>query len=65
MLSAGRHPGRTRSQDRFASTRLHHELADAIPGAQLVEIPTGILPMVERPEEWQKLITAFLARHSA
>ncbi|MFD9082160.1 alpha/beta fold hydrolase [Streptomyces erythrochromogenes] len=53
------------TQDRFTSTRLHHELADTIPGARLVEMRTGHLPMVERPEEWQKLITAFLARHSA
>lgn len=53
------------TQDWFTSTRLHHQLADTIPGAQLVEIPTGHLPMVERPEEWQKLITGFLGRHRA
>ncbi|MER5928933.1 alpha/beta fold hydrolase [Streptomyces sp. NPDC002054] len=53
------------TQDGFTSTRLHHQLADTIPGAQLVEIQTGHLPMVERPEEWQKLITTFLAQHSA
>ncbi|MEV6394044.1 alpha/beta hydrolase [Streptomyces sp. NPDC051907] len=53
------------TQDRFTSTRLHHQLADAIPGAQLVEIPTGHLPMVERPEEWQRLITDFLDKHRA
>ncbi|MCL7495243.1 MULTISPECIES: alpha/beta fold hydrolase [Streptomyces] len=53
------------TQDRFTSTRLHHQLADTIPGAQLVEIPTGHLPMVERPEEWQQLITDFLDRHRA
>ncbi|WP_406302230.1 alpha/beta hydrolase [Streptomyces sp. NBC_00885] len=53
------------TQDWFTSTRLHHQLADTIPGAQLVEIPTGHLPMVERPEEWQKLITDFLDKHSA
>ncbi|WEO99892.1 alpha/beta hydrolase [Streptomyces sp. FXJ1.172] len=51
------------TQDWFTSTRLHHQIADGIPGAQLVEIPTGHLPMVERPEEWQKLITTFLAQH--
>lgn len=53
------------TQDWFTSTRQHRELADTIPGAQLVEIPTGHLPMVERPEEWQKLITDFLDRHRA
>ncbi|MEU3921441.1 alpha/beta fold hydrolase [Streptomyces sp. NPDC029004] len=53
------------AQDWFTSTRLHHQLADTIPGAQLVELPTGHLPMVERPEEWQKLITDFLDKHSA
>lgn len=26
-------------------------VADSIPGPRLVEIPTGHLPMVERPEE--------------
>jgi pimeloyl-ACP methyl ester carboxylesterase len=52
------------TQDWFTSTRLHHQIADAIPGAQLVEIPTGHLPMVERPEEWQNLITDFLAKHN-
>ncbi|ARF56149.1 alpha/beta fold hydrolase [Streptomyces gilvosporeus] len=51
------------TQDWFTSTRLHRRLADGIPGAELVEIPTGHLPMVERPEEWQKLITDFLAQH--
>ncbi|MFD7788495.1 alpha/beta fold hydrolase [Streptomyces nojiriensis] len=53
------------TQDRFTSTRLHHQLADTIAGARLVEIHTGHLPMVERPKEWQKLITTFLAQHSA
>ena len=53
------------TQDRFTSTRLHHQIADAVPGAELVELPTGHLPMVERPEEWQRLITTFLGRHDA
>ncbi|MFG3115565.1 alpha/beta fold hydrolase [Streptomyces sp. NPDC048197] len=53
------------TQDWFTSTRLHHQIADTVPGAQLVEIPTGHLPMVERPEEWQQLITRFLAQHNA
>ncbi|MEU8825746.1 alpha/beta fold hydrolase [Streptomyces sp. NPDC048636] len=53
------------TQDWFTSTRQHHHLADNIPGARLVELPTGHLPMVERPEEWQKLITDFLDQHGA
>lgn len=53
------------TQDRFTSTRLHRQLADTIPGAELVEIRTGHLPMVERPEEWQQLITDFLTKHDA
>ncbi|MFF3429904.1 alpha/beta fold hydrolase [Streptomyces sp. NPDC002602] len=53
------------TQDRFTSTRLHRQLADGIPGAELVEIATGHLPMVERPEEWQRLIVDFAGRHGA
>ncbi|MER8186495.1 alpha/beta fold hydrolase [Kitasatospora sp. NPDC094015] len=53
------------TQDWFTSTRLHRELADGIPGAELVEIRTGHLPMVERPQEWEQLITGFLAKHAA
>ncbi|MEU9088486.1 hypothetical protein [Streptomyces sp. NPDC048357] len=30
-----------------------------------MELRTGHLPMVERPEEWQKPITTFLAQHNA
>ncbi|MFI8361780.1 alpha/beta fold hydrolase [Streptomyces sp. NPDC085612] len=51
------------TQDRFTSTRLHRALADGIPGARLAELRTGHLPMVERPAEWQALITDFLAEH--
>lgn len=51
--------------DHIAPPALHHHLAGNIPGAQLAEIPTGHLPMVERPEEWQNLITDFLAKHNA
>ncbi|MGW5424266.1 alpha/beta fold hydrolase [Streptomyces sp. NPDC003943] len=51
--------------DHIAPPALHRHLADTIPGAQLTEIPTGHLPMVESPEEWQNLITDFLAEHNA
>ncbi|MFD3555564.1 alpha/beta fold hydrolase [Streptomyces goshikiensis] len=49
--------------DHLAPPALHRHLAENIPGARLAEIPTGHLPMVERPEEWQNLITDFLAKH--
>ncbi|MEV5877455.1 alpha/beta fold hydrolase [Streptomyces sp. NPDC052101] len=48
--------------DHLVPPVLHHELAEKIPGAELAEILTGHLPMVERPEEWQQLITDFLAK---
>ncbi|MFD8707249.1 alpha/beta fold hydrolase [Kitasatospora sp. NPDC059648] len=51
--------------DHLVPPALHRHLAETIPGAQLAEIPTGHLPMVERPEEWQNLITDFLAKHNA
>lgn len=51
--------------DHIAPPELHRHLADNIPGAQLTQIPTGHLPMVESPEEWQNLITGFLAKHHA
>ncbi|MEU2156885.1 alpha/beta fold hydrolase [Streptomyces sp. NPDC019396] len=53
------------TQDGFTSTRLHRQLAEGIPGARLVEMATGHLPMVEQPEEWRRLITGFLAEHGA
>ncbi|MER6959864.1 alpha/beta fold hydrolase [Streptomyces sp. NPDC000618] len=53
------------TDDRLTSTALHRQLADAIPGAQLAEIATGHLPMLERADEWLQLITEFLAKHDA
>lgn len=38
-------------------------LADRIPHARYTEVATGHIPMVERPEEWQTLITTFLTDH--
>ncbi|GAA1236681.1 alpha/beta hydrolase [Kitasatospora nipponensis] len=49
--------------DHLVPPALHRHLAENIAGARFAEIPTGHLPMVERPEQWQHLITAFLARH--
>ncbi|WP_432146481.1 alpha/beta fold hydrolase [Streptomyces sp. bgisy084] len=51
--------------DHLVPPALHRYLAENIDGAQLAEIPTSHLPMVELPEEWQKLITDFLDQHSA
>lgn len=51
--------------DHMAPPALHRRLAENITGAELAEIPTGHLPMVERPEEWQQLITNFLHQHRA
>ncbi len=53
------------AKDWLTSTTLHREIADTIPGAELVEIDTGHLPMVERPDEWLKLITDFVDDHHA
>lgn len=38
-------------------------LAAAIPGAEYAEIEAGHVVMVERPDEWEKLLTGFLDRH--
>ncbi|MFD6450538.1 alpha/beta fold hydrolase [Nocardia sp. NPDC060220] len=38
-------------------------LAAAIPGADYTEIEAGHVVMVERPDEWRKLLTEFLDRH--
>ena len=53
------------TDDRLTSTALHRHLAETIPGAQLAEIATGHLPMLERTEEWLQLITDFLDKHHA
>ncbi|MEU0073462.1 alpha/beta fold hydrolase [Streptomyces sp. NPDC006332] len=53
------------TDDRLVSTDLHRHLAETIPGAQLAEIGTGHLPMLERTEEWLQLITDFLDNHHA
>ena len=52
------------TDDRMVSTALHRQLAEAIPGAQLAEIATGHLPMLERGEEWLQLITEFIGKNS-
>lgn len=53
------------AKDWLTSTTLHRELADGIPGAELVEIDTGHLPMLERTDEWLQLITDFVDEHHA
>jgi pimeloyl-ACP methyl ester carboxylesterase len=52
------------TDDRMTSRALHHQLAEAIPGAQLAEIATGHLPMLERGDEWLQLITEFIGKNS-
>jgi pimeloyl-ACP methyl ester carboxylesterase len=52
------------TDDRVVSPALHRQLAEAIPGAELVEIATGHLPMLERGEEWLHLIDDFLGKHT-
>ncbi|GAA2423558.1 alpha/beta fold hydrolase [Streptomyces coeruleofuscus] len=51
------------TDDRLTSTALHRHLAETIPGAQLAEIATGHLPMLERTDEWLRLLTDFLGKH--
>ncbi|WP_280342095.1 alpha/beta fold hydrolase [Nocardia abscessus] len=46
--------------DQLVTPYHHRQLADAIPGARYVEIATGHLPFIERPEEWAVLIRDFL-----
>ncbi|MGY0063470.1 alpha/beta fold hydrolase [Streptomyces sp. LZ34] len=53
------------TDDRLTSTALHRQLAETIPDAQLAEIATGHLPMLERTDEWLQLITDFLDEHHA
>ncbi|WP_438296180.1 alpha/beta fold hydrolase [Streptomyces sp. HUAS TT7] len=48
--------------DPLISPALQRELAAAIPTAEVAEVPTGHLPFAERPQEWLKLISDFLAR---
>ena len=52
------------TDDRVTSTALHRQLAEAIPGAQLAEIATGHLPMLERGDEWLQLINEFVGKHN-
>ncbi|QXE38661.1 alpha/beta hydrolase [Streptomyces sp. GMY02] len=47
--------------DRTVAPALHRELAEQITGAQFAEIDTGHVVALERPEEWLRLITDFLA----
>lgn len=49
------------TEDRLVPLDLQRELAGALPGARLAELPTGHLPFAERPAEWAALITEFLA----
>ncbi|WP_406106168.1 alpha/beta fold hydrolase [Micromonospora globbae] len=50
--------------DLLVTPDLHRDVAAAIPGAELVEIPTGHLPFLEDPTAWEAAITRFLATTS-
>ncbi|MGW1763818.1 alpha/beta fold hydrolase [Streptomyces sp. NPDC002073] len=49
--------------DPLISPSLQRELAAALPTAEVAELPTGHLPFAERPQEWLRLISDFLARN--
>ncbi|WP_030846851.1 alpha/beta fold hydrolase [Streptomyces sp. NRRL F-4474] len=49
------------TEDLLVPLALQRELADTLPGARLVELPTGHLPFAERPAEWAALVTDFLS----
>ncbi|GAB2663874.1 3-oxoadipate enol-lactonase [Nocardia goodfellowii] len=51
------------TRDTLVSPANSRYLAEHIAGAEYAEIDTGHVPMAERPEEWQKVITDFLNRH--
>ncbi|MEU7599533.1 alpha/beta fold hydrolase [Streptomyces sp. NPDC041003] len=51
--------------DRLVPLASQRELADALPGARLAELPTGHLPFAERPAEWAALVSEFLTRNPA
>ncbi|MFF4423558.1 alpha/beta fold hydrolase [Streptomyces sp. NPDC001549] len=51
--------------DRLVPPALQRELADALPGARVAELPTGHLPFAERPAEWAALVGGFLSETAA
>jgi pimeloyl-ACP methyl ester carboxylesterase len=53
------------TDDRLTSTALHRHLAHTISGAELAEIVTGHVPMLERADDWLRLITDFLGKYDA
>ncbi|MFD8572400.1 alpha/beta fold hydrolase [Streptomyces sp. NPDC059639] len=48
------------TEDRLVPPLAQRELAAAIPGAHVAEIPTGHLPFAELPDEWGTLMVKFL-----
>ncbi|MCX5206353.1 alpha/beta hydrolase [Streptomyces sp. NBC_00237] len=51
--------------DLLVTPDLHREVADTLPGAELVELATGHLPFAEDPDGWLGHIAAFLNRQAA
>ncbi|MFD7628922.1 alpha/beta fold hydrolase [Streptomyces sp. NPDC059851] len=50
------------TEDRLVPLARQLELARALPGARVAELPTGHLPFAERPRAWADLVTGFLAQ---
>lgn len=50
----------TTTQDQLVPPALQREVASGIRGARVAELESGHLPFVERPAQWQRLITDFL-----
>ncbi|MFB8200522.1 alpha/beta fold hydrolase [Kitasatospora purpeofusca] len=53
------------TEDGLVVPEQHRALAEGIPGARLVELTAGHLPMVERLPELRELLLGFLAEHPA
>lgn len=53
------------TEDRLVAPAHHRAVAAGIPGARLVELPTGHAPFAENPGLWGKLIVEFLGEVEA
>ncbi|WJV47399.1 alpha/beta fold hydrolase [Streptomyces flavofungini] len=51
----------TTTRDQLVPPRVQREVAAGIRGARVAGMDTGHLPFAERPAQWQRLITDFLA----
>ncbi|GGR82772.1 hypothetical protein GCM10010252_21860 [Streptomyces aureoverticillatus] len=53
----------TTTRDQLVPPALQHQVATGIKDARVAATESGHLPFAERPAEWQRLITDFLAEH--